>query len=150
VKKKCAAGICLIAACFLSSAVFASGQDGITDREDQDVQVRVNVERAAVSDLRQRQVSAEREKSLLTAEIEQEILMISRLNRTIEHAAVKKQARVPRHSLTAIPARRYPVAASAPAAIDDESQAQIERLAGMKKDLIDERHTLEAAVKEEP
>jgi hypothetical protein len=181
VTAKFAAISCLITAGFFAGVVCAFGQD-----EDSmaGVQSRIGVERAAISELRQRQSAVEREKSLLVAEIEQEVRRISQLNHTIARAPrrvrapqpLKKQASKPAPKPAKLPAVRrtitpppaaaesFPEAPSiaeelppeaVPAAppfdarlIDAESQAEIDRLSSMKKDLVSEKDTLEHVVKQ--
>jgi len=156
---------CVLNICVLCGSIAAFGQnDGVDIRID-DLKARIKAERSAILELKQRQSNAEHEKLLLTTEIDQEVVRISKLNRLIERAP--RHARVPalpeiQESTPAAntakqpalrPARPAPVTAvpsvpsSVPQTIDAESQAEIDRLSAMKKDLILEKSTLEQVVK---
>jgi hypothetical protein len=154
VKKKCAVVACMMAACCLSGVLCACAQDGPNDLKVTDLESRINVERDAVSDLRQREVRAQREKSLLALEIEQELGRISKLNREIKPAPGRSQKAAHASSApSAVPVKQMPDLSSSQSgdlAIDAESQAEIDRLVAMREKLVAERDSLEKLVKTAP
>jgi hypothetical protein len=163
----------MMAAFCLSGILCARAQDEGLDLKTADLESRIYVERDAVSDLRQRQVQAQREKSILLAEIEQEVGRISKLNREIKpsprgahpRASWKKRVPIPEACPaapaaaaaepvvcvpSAIAAQKEPalsVPSSDGLAVDAESQAEIDRLVEMREKLIAERDDLEQIVK---
>jgi chromosome segregation ATPase len=165
VKEKCAVVACIMAAFCLSGVLRACAQDESFDLKVADLESRINVERDEVSDLRHRQVQAERQKSLLALEIEQEARRISKLNSEIKPASGRARTRASwkRAAPAAAPAacapseavmRQQEPALSDPQSgapdIDAESQAEIDRLVAMREKLIAERDSLEQIVKPAP
>ena len=165
----------MITACCLSGVLRACAQEESFDLKAADLESRINVERDEVSDLRQRQVQAQRQKSLLALEIEQELGRISKLNREIKPASGRAQTRASLKRAALVPAARPAVSApaQAPAActpsaaaaeqepalyvpqsgaqdVDAESQAEIDRLVAMREKLVAERDSLEQIVKPAP
>jgi hypothetical protein len=163
VKEKCAVVACMMAAFCLGGVLRACAQDESFDLKVADLESRINVERDEVSDLRHRQVQAERQKSALALEIEQELGRISKLNSEIKPASGRAKARASWKRAAPAPAASAPSETAAqqrePALsdpqsgaldIDAESQAEIDRLVAMREKLIAERDSLEQIVKPAP
>ncbi len=108
------------------------------------LQERIESQRSKLSDLRQRRDELEREKSLLTAEIEQDIdriVFLSERNKPEFDMNRESRETAGRESTADRTARVEDVLP-----IDQESREYIDDLTRMKEDLIREKEILERAV----
>ncbi len=149
----------MMTACCLSGMLCACAKAESTDLKMSDLKSRIDIERDAVSDLRQRQAQAQREKSLLLTEIDQEVSRISKLNREVQPSQSSTHARTSWKRPAAaqvssmppvVPVKQEPdnsCSASGDLAIDAESKAEIDRLVEMREKLVAERDSLEQIVK---
>ena len=155
----------MITVCYLSLVLCAFAQDNGSDMSEANLEARISAERESVSYLQKRRAQAQREQSLLTNEIEQELGRISKLNHSVRPAPSSAETSVswkiaepaaaqPVASAPPVPAaKQEPALAVSPStglAVDAESQAEIDKLVEMREKLISERDSLEQMVKPAP